>query len=59
LGNNRSTADSRDGLTAYLTAENLEIKVTVLADTGSDYSTIPRSAVEDARKRSVLKPGPM
>jgi hypothetical protein len=27
------------------------VKVTVLADTGSDYSAIPRSAVEDARKR--------
>jgi hypothetical protein len=26
-------------------------KVTVLADTGSDYSDIPRSAVKDARKR--------
>jgi hypothetical protein len=30
---------------------NLGVKVTVLADTGSDYSAIPRSAVEDARKR--------
>jgi hypothetical protein len=51
LGNNRATADNRDGQTAYLTAENLGFKVTVLADTGSDYSAIPRSAVEDARKR--------
>jgi hypothetical protein len=33
------------------TAENLGVKFTVLADTGSDYSAIPRSAVEDARKR--------
>jgi hypothetical protein len=44
-------ADIRDGQTAYLTAENLGVKVTVLADTGSDYSAIPQSAVEDARKR--------
>jgi hypothetical protein len=51
LGNNGATADNRDGQTAYLTAENLRFKVTVLAGTGSDYSTIPRSAVEDARKR--------
>jgi hypothetical protein len=51
LGNNRATADNRDGQTAYLTAENLGVNVTVLADTGSDYSAIPRSAVEDARKR--------
>jgi hypothetical protein len=51
LGKNRATADNRDGQTAYLMAENLGIKVTVLADTGSDYSAIPRSAVEDARKR--------
>jgi hypothetical protein len=49
LGNNRATSDNRDGQTAYLTAENLGVKVTVLADTGSDYSAIPRSAVEDAR----------
>jgi hypothetical protein len=51
LGNNRATTDNRDGQTAYLTAENLGVKVTVLADISSDYSTIPRSAVEDARKR--------
>jgi hypothetical protein len=51
LGNNGETSDNRDGQTAYLTAENLGVKVTVLADTGSDYSAIPRSAVEDARKR--------
>jgi hypothetical protein len=50
LGNNRATDDNRDGQTAYLTAENLGVKVTILADTGSDYSAIPRSAVEDARK---------
>jgi hypothetical protein len=51
LGNNGATSDNRDGQTAYLTAENLGVKVTVLADTGSYYSAIPRSAVEDARKR--------
>jgi hypothetical protein len=51
LGNNGVTADNRDDHTACLTAENLGVKVTVLADTGSDYSAIPRSAVEDARKR--------
>jgi hypothetical protein len=51
LGNNRAMADNRDGQTAYLTAENLGVKVTALADTGSDYSAIPRRAVEDAKKR--------
>jgi hypothetical protein len=51
LGNNRATTENRDGQTAYLTAENLGVKVTVLAHTGSAYSAIPRSAVEDARKR--------
>jgi hypothetical protein len=51
LGNNGATADNRGDQTAYLTAENLGVKVTVLADTGSDYSDIPRSAVEDSRKR--------
>jgi hypothetical protein len=51
LGNNRATADYRDGQTACLTAENLGVKVTGLVDTGSEYSAIPRSAVEDARKR--------
>jgi hypothetical protein len=51
LGNNGATADNREGQTAYLTAENLGVKVTVLADTGSNYSAIPRSTVEDARKR--------
>jgi hypothetical protein len=51
LGKNGATSDNRDGQTAYLTAENLGVHVTVLADTGSDYSAIPRSAVEDARKR--------
>jgi hypothetical protein len=54
LGNDRATAVNRDGQTAYLTAENLGFKVTELADTGSDYSAIPRSAVEDARKRGFL-----
>jgi hypothetical protein len=51
LGNNRATDDNRDGQTAYLTAGNLGVKITVLADTGSDYSTMPRSAVKNARKR--------
>jgi hypothetical protein len=51
LGNNRATSEIRDGQTAYLTAENLGVKITVLADSGSDFSAIPRSAVEDARKR--------
>jgi hypothetical protein len=51
LGNNGATSENRDGQTAFLTAENLEVKVTVLADTGSDYSAVQRSAVEDARKR--------
>jgi hypothetical protein len=51
LGNNRATSEIRAGQTAYLTAENLGVKVTVLTDTGSDFSAIPRSAVEDARKR--------
>jgi hypothetical protein len=51
LGKNGATADKRDGQTAYLTAENLGVKVTVLANTGSDYSAIPRTAVVDARKR--------
>jgi hypothetical protein len=50
LGNNRATSENRDGQTAYLTAENLGVKITILADTGSDYSAIPCSAVEDARK---------
>jgi hypothetical protein len=50
LGNKGATADNRDVQTAYLTAENLGVKVTVLADTGLDYSAIPRSAMEDARK---------
>jgi hypothetical protein len=36
LGNNRATTENRDGQTAYLMAENLGVKVTVLADTGSD-----------------------
>jgi hypothetical protein len=51
LGNSGATSDNKDGQTAYLTAENLGVKVTVLVNTGSDYSAIPRSAVEDARKR--------
>jgi hypothetical protein len=51
LGNNGATSDNRDGQTAFLTAENLGVKVTELADTGSDYSAVPCSSVEDARKR--------
>jgi hypothetical protein len=51
LGNNRATDDNKDGQSAYLTAENLGVKVTVLAEKGSTYSAIPRSAVEDAKKR--------
>jgi hypothetical protein len=51
LGNNRATSENIDGQTAYLTAENLGVNVMVLAATGSDYSAIPRSAVEDASKR--------
>jgi hypothetical protein len=51
LGNNRATSANRDCQTTYLTAENLGVKVTVLADTGSDYSAKLSSAVEDARKR--------
>jgi hypothetical protein len=31
--------------------KSLGVNVTALADTGSEYSFIPRSAVEDARKR--------
>jgi hypothetical protein len=50
-GNIGATVNNRDRQTAYLTAENHIFKVTVLADTGFDYPTIPRSAVEDARKR--------
>jgi hypothetical protein len=34
LGNNGATADNIHGQTAYLTAKNLGVKVTVLADTG-------------------------
>jgi hypothetical protein len=51
LGNNRATADNRDDQTAYLTADNLGVKVTVLAYTGSDEYAILRRAVEDARMR--------
>jgi hypothetical protein len=51
LGNNGATSENRDGQTAYLTAENLGVKVTVLAYTGSDYAAISFSTVEDARKR--------
>jgi hypothetical protein len=51
LGKNRETTENRDCQTAYLTAENHGVKVTVLVDTGSDYTAMSRSAVEDARKR--------
>jgi hypothetical protein len=51
LGNNEATADSKDGQTTYLTAENLGFKVKVMAVTGSDNFAIPRSAVKDAKKR--------
>jgi hypothetical protein len=51
LGNNGAKSENRDDQIAYLTAENLGVKITVLADTGSHYSDIPRSAVENARKR--------
>jgi hypothetical protein len=51
LGNKKAAADNRYGQTTYLTAENLGVNVTVLADTSSDYSLISRSAVDDARKR--------
>jgi hypothetical protein len=50
LSNNGATSENRGGQTAYLTAENLGLKVTVLADTGSDFSAIPHSVVEGARK---------
>jgi hypothetical protein len=53
LGKNRATTDNRDGQTAYLTAENLGVKVTVLADSGSEYSAMPLSAAEDARKLGI------
>jgi hypothetical protein len=51
LGNNGATSETRDGQTAYLTVQNLGVEVTLLADTGSDFSAIPRNDVEDARKR--------
>jgi hypothetical protein len=50
LGSNGAMPDNRDSQTAYLTAANLGVKVTVLADTGSDYLAIPCSAEDDARK---------
>jgi hypothetical protein len=37
LGSNNAIVDIRDGQTAYLTAKNFGVKVTMLADTGSDY----------------------
>jgi hypothetical protein len=54
LGKNRATDDNRYFQTAYLTAKNLGVRFTVLADTGSDYSAIPRSAVKDAWKCGFL-----
>jgi hypothetical protein len=50
LSSNRAIPVNRGGQTVKITAENLRYKVTVLADTGSDYSAILRSAVEYARK---------
>jgi hypothetical protein len=50
LGRSGAMADKRDGQTAFLTAENLGVKVTVLTNTVSDFSAIPLSLVDDARK---------
>jgi hypothetical protein len=47
---NGATAENKYGQTAYLTEENLEVEFTMLADTGSDFSAISRSPVEDASK---------
>jgi hypothetical protein len=44
LGSNGATLENSDGQTACLTSENLRVKVTVLADTESNYSVIPCSA---------------
>jgi hypothetical protein len=41
LGNNGATADNRDGQTAYLTAENLGVKVT------GGFQTLDSVAEED------------
>jgi hypothetical protein len=57
LGSKEVTADNRVEHTADLTAEILGFKVTELADTVSDNSIIPRSAVEDARKRDFPSEG--
>jgi hypothetical protein len=43
LGNNGATTENRDGKTAYLTAENLGVKVTVLADTAQTTPLYRRS----------------
>jgi hypothetical protein len=48
---NGTTAGNGNGQTAFLTAENFRVNVPVFANTGSDYPAIPRSAVENARKR--------
>jgi hypothetical protein len=53
LGGNKAIPDNRDRQNAYLTAENLGFKIIVMADIDSGYSTISRSAVEDARKRGL------
>jgi hypothetical protein len=53
FGGNRAMPDNRAVHTAYLTAENLGVKVTVLADIGSDNSAVPRSDVEYAKKRGL------
>jgi hypothetical protein len=46
LGSNGAAANNRDEHTAYLAAIKLKVKVTVLVETGFDYSAIPRSTVE-------------
>jgi hypothetical protein len=49
LDSNAAAADNRNGQTAPITAEILGAKVTVLADTGSDYPAVQRSALQDSR----------
>jgi hypothetical protein len=53
LGSNEAMAENRYEQTAYLMAENLGFKVTVLADKGCESSAIPCSAVENARKSGL------
>jgi hypothetical protein len=54
FGSNGATADNTEDQTAYLTAENLGVKVTMRADTGSDYSDTPLISVKNARERGFL-----